>query len=125
MPKAGETWGWAAYFLPRLYTTPPTLPSHLNPHSPTSEHAMAAFLAEITNHTLSSLAAATKESSNSILDSMKRKIIGGTLETATNAGAQSISNLSSLGNGIGTQWLKSLLGRSEWTLPCVGVKVVI
>lgn len=25
--------------------------------------------------------------------------------------------------GIGTGWLMSLLGRSEWTLPCVDVKV--
>jgi hypothetical protein len=25
--------------------------------------------------------------------------------------------------GIGTGWLKSLLGRNEWTLPCVNVKI--
>jgi hypothetical protein len=25
--------------------------------------------------------------------------------------------------GVGLEWLRSLLGRREWTLPCVDVKV--
>jgi hypothetical protein len=32
---------------------------------------------------------------------------------------------SSLGQGVGATWLRNLVGRSEWTLPCVGVKVVL
>lgn len=27
--------------------------------------------------------------------------------------------------GTGVHWLRQLLGRNEWTLPCVGVKVVL
>ena len=116
-------YGWAAYFLPRLYTAPPTLPTPSPQlHSPTSENAVAAFLAELANHTLSGLAVAAKESGSAMLNDVKRKIVGGSVQVATEAGSQTIS---SLGHGIGTQWLKNLLGRSEWTLPCVGVKVVI
>jgi hypothetical protein len=32
---------------------------------------------------------------------------------------------SSLGQGVGATWLRNLVGRSEWTLPCVGVKIVL
>ena len=83
---------------------------------------MVAFLAEMTNNTLSGFAAAAKESGSAVLGEVKRKIVGGSVEAATEVTSQSIS---SLGQGIGTQWIKNLLGRSEWTLPCVGVKVVI
>lgn len=122
VPGGVVEYGWAAYFLPRLYTTPATLPSQASIHSSTSENAMAAFLAEITNHTLSGLATAARESGSAILGEVKRKLVGGSAQVATEAGSQSIS---SLGSGIGTHWLKNLLGRSEWTLPCVGVKVAI
>ena len=111
---------WAAYFLPRLYTTP-------SPSQMQNENAMAAFMAEITNSTLSGLATAAKETSVGFLSEIKRRVVGGiaveAVRTATSS--QHVSSLSSLGDGIGTHWLKNLLGRSEWTLPCVGVKVVI
>jgi hypothetical protein len=75
---------------------------------------MSAFLSEITNNTVSGLVAAARESTRALLDGVREKIAEGVLQTtASNAG------------GVGTQWLKSLFGRSEWTLPCIGVRVVI
>jgi Bladder cancer-related protein BC10 len=121
---------WALYFLPRLYHS--SAQPHSQTHTPSpSENPIPAFLAEITNHTLSGLAAAVKETGAAILGEAKRKIVGsGSISTEiVETDAVLRNSISSLGletgNGIGTQWLKSLLGRSEWTLPCVGVKVVI
>ena len=103
---------WAAYFIPRLYTTAPHTCTGV--HDASSEGAVAAFLAEISNNTMSGFAAAARESGYALLGGMKQKIVGG---GSTHAASTS--------SGIGTQWLKNLLGRSEWTLPCIGVKVVI
>ncbi len=115
-----ENLGWAAYFLPRLYTTPPQAP--LNHYATTNETALTAFLAEVTGHTITGLASAAKGSGATLVDELKRKVIGTGAEAVFAAGSHSIANSA---NGIGTQWLKNLLGRSEWTLPCVGVRLVL
>lgn len=101
-----EAVNWILYFLPRLYTTPS--PFAYEPSSPDSNSTISTLLTSLSN--------------TSIVDDVKRKLLG---SGYTDAGTQ-ISNLGlGLGQGIGTQWLKNLLGRSEWTLPCVGVKVVV
>lgn len=118
--------GWAAYFFPRIYTTFQNPQSHILTHTYPSQNetAISAFLAEITNHTLTALAAAAKETGVSVLSDIKRKFVNSTAEAASYVSVSG-SSISSLGSGVGTQWLRNLLGRSEWTLPCVGVKVVI
>jgi Bladder cancer-related protein BC10 len=119
--------GWAAYFFPRIYTTPLYTHTHTYSsyaYSPTNETTISAFLAEITSHTLTGLAAAAKETGVSVLSDIKRKVVDSTAEAASYVSVSG-GPLSSFGSGIGTQWVKNLLGRSEWTLPCVGVKVVI
>lgn len=43
--------------------------------------------------------------------------------TNGNATAATISAGQQEWTGIGIEWLRSLLGKREWTLPCVNVKV--
>ncbi|RMZ78254.1 hypothetical protein DV737_g3963, partial [Chaetothyriales sp. CBS 132003] len=102
---------WATYALPRLYANQHTCRNAQT----TSDGAMAAFLGEVANSTICGLATAAKESAGALVDSVKQKVVGEVRE----------QTLSAPTHGIGTQWLKSLLGRSEWTLPCIGVKVVL
>jgi Bladder cancer-related protein BC10 len=115
-----ENLGWAAYFLPRLYTTPPQ--AQLQSYSTTNETAMTAFLAEVTGHTITGLASAAKGTGATLIDELKKKVMGTGAEAVIEAGTQSMANSA---NGIGTQWLKNLLGRSEWMLPCIGVRLVL
>lgn len=67
---------------------------------------MTDFVAAAVNHTLSALAGAA------VQEARRR------LETGPLA-----SNILPESAGIGLGWLRSLLGRSEWTVPCLDVKV--
>lgn len=101
-----------SYFIPRLYTTGHTCSAQ------SDDGVLAAFASEIVNGTVSGLVSAAKNVSSEALSTAKERIIG---NGAKEASRQAVS----ASQGIGTQWLKNLLGRSEWTLPCVDVKVVI
>jgi hypothetical protein len=68
---------------------------------------MVGFISEITNSTIAALA-------NAALDGTKRKFATSTA---------SVERVMPYSAGIGIQWLRRLLGRNEWTLPCVGVNV--
>lgn len=64
------------------------------------------FLGAAVNQTISALAGAVLQ------DASRRLNFLGPLSSTVSESA-----------GIGLGWLRSLLGRSEWTLPCVDVKV--
>jgi hypothetical protein len=68
---------------------------------------MVDFLGEIANSTIAALANAA---------------IGGTQQKFGRSGA-SVERIMPYSAGIGIQWLRRLLGRHEWTLPCVGVNI--
>jgi hypothetical protein len=106
----GDAWGWLPFFVPRLYSTP-------YPHSPntslannTDAQQLAPFLWEIANSTLATLGAAGAQSADEALSKILPSIA---LPPSYAAG------------GVGTGWLRSLLGRGEWVIPCVGVRVVL
>lgn len=116
----GMSWGWQAYFIPRIYTTPP---EHGYTYSNTDD-AMVAFMSEVTNSSVSGLASAAFDGTSYLTSSLKERVVGTAISNATTV-AKTSSDLPAA-SGIGTGWLKSLLGgRTEWTLPCVGVKVVL
>jgi hypothetical protein len=120
-------WDWLPYFLPRLYTTPSSALLS-DSHNITNSPDLASFFLDITNTTFSTLvsaaASSAASSSSSILDNLASKV---GVSSSVREVAKSISIPSSAAaGGIGTQWLKTLWGgRGEWTLPCVGVKVVL
>lgn len=101
-------WEYLPYFIPRLYTTPAETVANGN-----ATESMASFLMEVANNTISSFAGSALTSGSSIFSS-----------ATNNAPAFSIPNPSGAG-AVGTQWLKTLFGKGEWTLPCVNIKVVI
>lgn len=105
--------GWSPYFLPRLYTTPQALPGAAANATATDDD-LQSFLVDITNSTLSALASSAVSSASSFSSDVISKH------------APSISiPPTSLTGGVGTQWLRNLMGGGEWTLPCVGVKFVL
>jgi len=103
-PEEGG-YGIAGWFLPRVYTTGNS--TAMIQHA--SNITLAEYVGNVTNQTVSSLAAAA-------LEGLKNKILPGPGPLALHLPDT---------DGIGTQWLKSLLGRSEWILPCLNVKVAI
>ena len=62
------------------------------------------------NHTVSALTSAAFEEA-------KKRLSPGSVLSVSGGGALPESA------GIGLGWLRSLLGRSEWTIPCVNIKV--
>lgn len=54
----------------------------------------------------------TKVLAGAVLEETKRRLANGTVEIRQEEWT-----------GMGLEWLRSLLGRREWTLPCVDVKV--
>jgi len=96
--------GYAGWFLPRIHS-PSIMPGYLAANN--SNATMIGFLGDITNNTVASLAGAAFEGA-------KQKF------AKSSVGMEKMIPYSA---GIGVQWLRRLLGRSEWTLPCVGVKV--
>lgn len=77
----------------------------------------ASFIQESINSTVAAVAAAA-------LEDIKRKTVAA---AATVAGRSSLSatgvGVAQEWTGIGLEWLRSLLGRREWTIPCLDVKV--
>ncbi len=95
--------GYAGWFSPRIHS------QNVNPASWANDgnSTILDFLSDITNSTVATLAGAAFEGA-------KRKI------TKSSTGMEEFFPNTV---GIGVQWLRRLLRRSEWTLPCVGVKV--
>lgn len=102
-------YGYADWFIPRLYSQPsPQYMDGTTNNSGTGDNGTVVdFLGEIANQTISVLAGAVVENVKSRV-SIPSAAIGRKLPDAV---------------GVGTAWLKSLLGRSQWTLPCVNVVV--
>jgi hypothetical protein len=99
-------YGYADWFIPRLYTQPSQLNSTLR-NETGDNGTLIEFASELVNQTISVLAgAAVEEMKTGAL--LPSAALGRRLPDA---------------GGVGTAWLKSLLGRNQWTLPCVNVVV--
>lgn len=70
--------------------------------------SLAGYVLETVNSTTKTLAGA-------VVEEGKRRFVQGENSPAGEGQEQ--------WTGIGLEWLRSLLGRREWTLPCVDVKV--
>lgn len=107
-----ETNSIASWFVPRLYTARDNLGMAKQTHS-TSE--VGDFLVDVTRSTLYGIAHAVKDSASGLLNEGRRDMPSTAPLSPSPSGEA----------GIGAHWLRYLLGRTEWTLPCVGVKVVL
>ncbi|KAL4885975.1 hypothetical protein BJY04DRAFT_230184 [Aspergillus karnatakaensis] len=82
--------------------------------------SLAGYVLETVNSTAKALASA-------VVDETQRRFLG----VDAGSGAESSQGPSATGDmaeeltGFGLEWLRSLVGRREWTLPCVDVKVRI
>ncbi|OJJ35677.1 hypothetical protein ASPWEDRAFT_51660 [Aspergillus wentii DTO 134E9] len=103
------------WFSPR-FTSPmsqdalPTNSSMAIDQVPGFNDSLAGYMMETVNTTTKALAGAAVEE-------MQRRLAF----NETSAGMEDLR--SEEWTGIGLEWLRSLLGRREWTLPCVDVKV--
>lgn len=79
-------------------------------HIAGQNESLAGYVLETVNTTTKALAGAVVE------ETQRRLAINGTL-----AGPGELKQEE--WTGIGLEWLRSLLGRREWTLPCVDVKI--
>lgn len=101
----GDGWGPAGWFIPRLYTQNVTVGADPT----TTNGSVADALAEAANSTISTLAVAAWHEVKMRLLHSPASLPNRTLEQ----------------EGIGTAWIKSWIGRSEWTLPCVNLSIRI
>lgn len=130
----------AAWFIPRLYTTAGSMtPGQSNGTATAVEDLMSGFLVDVAQSTAAGLANAVKESAAAMFNETKEKLVSaavGAAAATTSSTAAVVANAATttpisalpsslVDTGIGTHWLRNLLGRSEWSLPCVGVKLVL
>ncbi|OOF96161.1 hypothetical protein ASPCADRAFT_207520 [Aspergillus carbonarius ITEM 5010] len=98
------------WFSPRYSTTTTTAAAI----DSVNETTLASYVFETVNSTTKALAGA-------VLDEAQRRLAlnnnNGSLSSSLSPAVQDEWT------GIGLEWLRSLLGRREWTLPCVDVKV--
>lgn len=83
--------------------------SALSPDQITPGDGLAGYVFETVNTTTKALAGAAVEE-------VQRRLA---IHNGTTAGGMEQGEWT----GIGLEWLRSLLGRREWTIPCVDVKV--
>lgn len=95
----------AGWWIPRLYTTPVVTGGSAVLDNSTNN---VQFWTEIVNGTAAGLA-------NALVQEVKDKVVGAGNSTWTQYN----------GSGIGSGWIKSLLGRSEWILPCTQWKIAV
>jgi hypothetical protein len=72
---------------------------------------------EMVNNTAKALGSA-------VVDETQRRLFVGDSECPS-SGAPGAATAADELTGFGLEWLRSLVGRREWTLPCVDVKVRI
>lgn len=75
---------------------------------------MGAFLVDVANSTATGVSQALRDSASNLVGGARSKLI-------PSPGPVSLP----IDAGIGTQWIRQLLGRSEWTLPYVEVKIAL
>lgn len=115
-----------AWLVPRLYNSASTAnASHGGAGTAGSgeEGDLSAFMSEIANSTILALAGVVKESASGIVEDIRQRVVS----SGSSVAAANGSPLTTVAGdaGVGTQWLRNLLGRSEWTLPCVNIKIVL
>ncbi|BCR94282.1 uncharacterized protein AKAW2_11328A [Aspergillus luchuensis] len=102
------------WFSPR-YSTTTTLDTT---SSSSVNETLASYVFETVNSTTKALAGAVVE------EAQRRLALNGTLAAAASSSTGTVTTSAhDEWTGIGLEWLRSLLGRREWTLPCVDVKV--
>ena len=89
-----------------VQTTSSVVPHHITGHN----EGLAGYVLETVNATTKTLAGAVVE------EAQRRLASNGTFIGAGESKQEEWT-------GIGLEWLRNLLGRREWTLPCVDVKV--
>ncbi|KAF4200615.1 hypothetical protein CNMCM8927_002788 [Aspergillus lentulus] len=94
------------WFSPRYATSNPYDAVSANTSLAAQNGSLASYVVETVNTTTKALAGAAVE------EAQRRLVLNGSSEL----GQQEWT-------GVGLEWLRSLLGRREWTLPCVDVKV--
>lgn len=94
------------WFSPRYATSNPYDAVSANTSLAAQNGSLASYVVETVNTTTKALAGAAVE------EAQRRLALNGSSEL----GQQEWT-------GVGLEWLRSLLGRREWTLPCVDVKV--
>lgn len=98
------------WFSPRFPSSAPspcpTDPTQAQAHQDAVTTGLAEYVFETVNTTAATLATAA------FGETKRRLCPNGTLE-----------NIQPEWTGLGLEWLRSLLGRREWTLPCVDVKI--
>lgn len=90
--------------------TAPSISSIIPEHVAGHNESLASYVLETVNTTTKALAGAVVE------ETQRRLAMNGTLMGAGEFKQEEWT-------GIGLEWLRSLLGRREWTLPCVDVKI--
>lgn len=96
--------GVADWFVPRIYTVGKQA-AVSGGAGAALEGGMVELVGAAVNHTLSALAGA-------VFEQAKRRVS----PTSWSSGVPESA-------GIGLGWLRRFLGRSEWTLPCLDIKV--
>jgi len=74
----------------------------------TNDESLAGYIIDTVNTTATALAGAAFEEA-------KRRLL--------NNGSLPVEFRQEEWTGMGLEWLRSLIGRREWTLPCIDVKV--
>ncbi|KAL3466543.1 hypothetical protein BJX64DRAFT_250248 [Aspergillus heterothallicus] len=92
-----------------------------SPHNASSilgpeNESLAGYVFEAMNNSAKALAGA-------VVDETQRRFFpnGGSESSCPSAGTTAADELT----GFGLEWLRSLVGRREWTLPCVDVKIQV
>lgn len=120
--------GWRGWFVPRLYTTGV---GHAGAQGEGQAQGMESFLLDLANSTISTLASsavgAISNGSPAAAGVFAKAggYIPGLQASIANSSTTAAVAVRDVSGGVGTQWLKTLLGRGEWMIPCVNVRVVI
>ncbi|KAK2745625.1 hypothetical protein FQN55_006116 [Onygenales sp. PD_40] len=94
------------WFSPR-FSTPTSLPATTLPSDEDPTSGLAEYVVEAVNTTATTLAGAA-------INEAKRRL---------SSSGRTPGNVQSEWTGMGLEWFRSLLGRREWTIPCVDVKL--
>lgn len=78
--------------------------------------SFASFVRDSLNSTATALAGAA-------LEEIKRRTSGAFFSNESTTTTITATGQQEEWTGIGLEWLRSLLGRREWTIPCIDVKV--